>query len=310
MLGKIVDVYSNNRSIKLHRGFLQVLQEDVKVGEIAIDDVFSLILSAPQLVISKQIINELSSRGIIIIICNEKYQPSAYIQPISHYYKVGEVIKNQINATLPIKKKLWQKIVEEKIKNQALILNYFYPNHPNYLKLLNIANSVKSGDSSNAEGLAARIYWQSLMGENFKRDQESIDVNIAFNYAYIVLRSAAARSICASGLIPGLGLFHKDIRNPFTLADDIMEPYRPLADFLIFKHIKPNLVDGEIFELTPIIKQQLVKIINIDLINLKKETTIVNEALNAVCLDLNKSFENLKATINYPKIDVKTLNQL
>ena len=144
---------------------------------------------------------------------------------------MNELFRFQIDASEPLKKNLWKQTIEAKIRNQAALLHKLGKNG-NLLKPF--YSNVKSGDPDNREGVAARIYWAEMYGPDFTRDRYGSWPNNLLNYAYIVLRAAVARALTGSGLLPTLGLFHHNRYNAFCLADDIMEPYRPFADEMIF----------------------------------------------------------------------------
>lgn len=161
--------------------------------------------------------------------------PASMLMPLESNSVQAETYKFQIDASSPIKKRLWQQIVEAKIKNQAAILNAIGQDgailKPYY-------SNVKSGDSDNREGLAARIYWSALFGKGFVRDKDEEGINSLLNYGYAILRAGMARAIMGSGLYPAFGLFHKNRYNAFPLADDLMEPYRPFVDETVFNLIQ------------------------------------------------------------------------
>ncbi len=138
----------------------------------------------------------------------------------------------QLDAARPLKKQMWKNVVENKIKNQAGLLKCLGKNAD---RLAQYATNVLSGDSNNREGIAAQFYWKELFGKGFIRDRFGDHPNDFLNYGYTLLRAATARALMASGLLPSLGIFHRNYYNAFPLADDIMEPYRPFADQIVYK---------------------------------------------------------------------------
>ena len=181
-------------------------------------------------------------------------------------------MNNQISASEPLKKGLWQLIVRRKIVNQATILDSYAGNEKVIKDLLVLSRRVRSGDPENMEAQAARIYWRALMGNAFRRDRYASGANAALNYGYTVLRAATARAICGAGLHPSLGIHHRSAVNAFALVDDLMEPFRPLVDSLVRKIYRGTLHgQGNEYEienepdLNPENKRELAKVLQLDL---------------------------------------------
>ena len=158
--------------------------------------------------------------------------PNAYIQPLDANSIQGETYRFQKDASEPLKKKLWKQCVEAKIKNQSLLLNKLGLDG-DLLKPLYC--NVKSGDNDNREGAAAKLYWKLLFDNNFSRNRDGHEPNNLLNYGYTILRAAVSRSLIGSGLLPAFGIFHRNRYNAFPLADDIMEPYRPFVDEIVYQ---------------------------------------------------------------------------
>jgi CRISPR-associated protein Cas1 len=192
-----------------------------------IEDIGFVVLDNPQISFTMKLVEELNENNVAVVFCNSKHLPSSMLLPLDANHIQNELFRAQISASEPLKKNLWKQTVEAKIKNQARILEKLGING-NPLKV--IANSVKSDDSDNREGFAARIYWNALFGKEFIRDRYGNPPNMYLNYGYILLRSAVARALSGSGLLATLGIHHRNRYNAFCLADDIMEPYRPWVD--------------------------------------------------------------------------------
>lgn len=200
-----------------------------------IEDIGIVIVENLRISISLPTFNALCENNCAVVLCDERHMPASMLMPLESNSVQAETYKFQIDASSPIKKRLWQQIVEAKIKNQAAILNAIGQDgailKPYY-------SNVKSGDSDNREGLAARIYWSALFGKGFVRDKDEEGINSLLNYGYAILRAGMARAIMGSGLYPAFGLFHKNRYNAFPLADDLMEPYRPFVDETVFNLIQ------------------------------------------------------------------------
>lgn len=196
-----------------------------------IEDLGCVVLENQMINITLPLLNELVKNNVAVILCDGKLMPTAMLQGLDANATQAESLKYQLAATEPMKKQAWKQIIESKIKNQAALLSSIGKSGE-VLKPFYI--NVKSGDSDNREGLAAREYWKILFGRTFRRERNGIPPNDLLNYGYSILRAATARALLGSGLLPNLGVFHKSRYNAFPLADDVMEPYRPYVDQIIF----------------------------------------------------------------------------
>lgn len=188
-------------------------------------DVAALIVSHPQVTYTHAVLPGLAAAGAIFVACDEKHLPAAMLLPLVAHSTQTERIGKQAALSLPTRKRLWQQIVQEQIYARARLLE---ERTGKDWGLTPMAAQVRSGDPQNLEGQAARIYWQNLFSpEPFRRDPEAEGLNSCLNYGYAVLRAAVARALCGAGLHPSLGLHHHNRYDPFCLADDFMEPFRP-----------------------------------------------------------------------------------
>lgn len=221
-----------------------------------IEDLGCVVLENQMISITLPLLNELVKNNVAVILCDNKQMPTAMLQCLDANCTQAESLKYQLGVSEPMKKQAWKQIIEAKIKNQASILE-------KYLKkgeiLKPLYTNVKSGDSDNREGLAAKTYWSNLFGNNFKREREGCPPNSLLNYGYSILRAATARALLGSGLLPNLGIFHKSRYNAFPLADDIMEPYRPYVDDIVFQ-----LYKNGILELNKDSKTAILRLLNCD----------------------------------------------
>lgn len=197
-----------------------------------IEDLGCVVLENQMISITLPLLNELVKNNVAVILCDNKQMPTAMFQSLDANSTQAESLKYQLGVSEPMKKQVWKQVIEAKIKNQASILEKACQKgsllKPFYM-------NVKSGDSDNREGLAAKTYWNNLFGNNFKREREGCPPNSLLNYGYSILRAATARALLGSGLLPNLGIFHKSRYNAFPLADDMMEPYRPYVDDIVFQ---------------------------------------------------------------------------
>nr|WP_321357372.1 type II CRISPR-associated endonuclease Cas1 [uncultured Draconibacterium sp.] len=223
---------SNPYYLSLKNKQLQVSERGGMVIKNApVEDIGFLVLDHPQISFSMKLVEELSEFNVATVFCDSKHMPSSMLLPLDAHHIQNELFRAQIVASEPLKKNLWKQTIEAKVKNQARLLDKLGKKS---LQLKNIAKTIKSGDSDNREGFAARIYWTALLGKDFIRDRYGEPPNNFLNYGYILLRSAVARALAGSGLLATLGIHHRNRYNAFCLADDIMEPYRPYVDEIAY----------------------------------------------------------------------------
>jgi CRISP-associated protein Cas1 len=228
-------------SLQLEQLLITYPQEFVKSITIPIEDIGIIVIESLHVTMSSALTNKLMSHGVGIFCCDDRHIPSGLMLPLEGHTQQTERIRVQLDASLPLKKNLWQQTVSAKIVNQARLLNTRGEEVDN---LLRWSREVQSGDLKNHEARAAVQYWSRLFPwEGFTRHPEGDSPNHLLNYGYSILRGITARAIVSSGMLPMLGIFHKNKYNAFGLADDIMEPYRPFVDALVL-----DLVDsGEDF---------------------------------------------------------------
>lgn len=196
------------------------------------EDIGFVMLENPQTTITLPAIQKLNDHNVALICCNKEHHPVAMLLNLDGHHLQGELFRNQISAGDPLKRQLWKKIIEAKIKNQAALLKKIGKPEG---ALPYLARDVKSDDKTNREGAAAREYWKILFGKGFYRDRYGKPPNHFLNYGYTILRAAVARALTGSGLLPTIGIHHHNRYNAYCLADDIMEPYRPFVDDAVFK---------------------------------------------------------------------------
>ena len=208
---------------------------------VPIEDIGVVILDHKQITVTQGLISELLDNNCAVITCDSRQLPVGLMLPLAGNSVQNERFRLQIDASLPLKKQLWQQTIEAKIRNQAAMLHYSTgETHNNMLKW---SESVRSGDTENMEARAAVSYWKTVFPDNpyFVRDHEGGGANALLNYGYAILRAIVARALVASGLLPTLGIHHHNRYNAYCLADDIMEPYRPYVDRVVFDMISDDL---------------------------------------------------------------------
>jgi CRISP-associated protein Cas1 len=262
---------------------------------IPIEDIGLVILDHQQITITHGALGSLLENNTALVTCNPTHHPIGLLLTLDGNTLQSQKFKAQIEASTPLKKQLWQQTVVSKIENQA---NLLATNKKEHRYLLNLVTTVKSGDSGNCEAKAAAYYWKRIFPENleFTRDRYGDPPNNLLNYGYAILRASVARSLVGSGLLPTLGIFHKNQYNAYCLADDIMEPYRPFVDRLVLEIITKN---QDISEITIDIKKRLLSIPTLDVHIAGKKSPLIN-AIARTTASLAKCFEGESRKILYP----------
>ena len=232
MVGQIVEITDPGHWLKKSRGFLQVHNGGRQIGQVPLDDILVVLVSVPGCAVSSVLLDQLAQRNIPLVICGQNYLPSSWTLPVQGAVRQFQVMQAQANLPEPRRKRIWQQIVRAKIRNQAELLDR--ASKPNQ-DLLRMAGKVRSGDPDNVEAQAARAYWQRLLGSDFRRERDSLGLNSALNYGYTVLRACVARGVIGSGLHPSFSVHHKNPQNPMNLVDDLVEPFRPIADQMVWR---------------------------------------------------------------------------
>ena len=286
-------VFSSPVSLSLKNAQLVVTYKELpdEIRSVPIEDVGIVLIEHQMSSITMPLINALSDANVALIICDRRGMPNVYLQSMDQNNLQGEVLRNQLDAGEVLKKNLWKQIVECKIRNQANLLTKL--NRGGEM-LKPFYQTVKSGDSDNREGTAAKIYWPLLFGSDFVRNRDLDGVNSLLNYGYSVLRAAVARALCASGLFPALGIYHHNRSNAFPLADDVMEPYRPYVDEIVYDLWRHNQT-----ELNKETKAKLINVTYSDTIfeNLKRPLSV---GLSFTTSSLAKCYAKEDKQLSYP----------
>lgn len=243
MPNNIIEIATNNKKLSVYRGFLRIEEEGSVQKDIPFNFIHAVIVTAFNVVYTNNLLQRLCEENIPLIILGKNYSPSGMLLSYIGQNKQTEIQYLQIENKKPLEKKLWQLIIKEKIKNQSRVLDLYKKEN----KLQYIYKTVLSGDSSNREAYAARLYFKSLFGNDFTRDKDMAGINSFLNYGYAILRSSLSRYVVAAGLNPSYGVGHYNKLNPFCLVDDLIEPFRPLVDSCVYRLWEQN---GELVELT------------------------------------------------------------
>lgn len=261
-----------------------------------IEDIGIIILDNPQITITSGLIQALQENNVGVITCDYRHMPQSLLLPLEGNTVQQERYEAQVSASEPLKKQLWAQTITQKIKNQAGTLNnlllksdYLTPLHRN----------VKSGDSDNCEATAAAYYWPTLFAhvEKFKREPDGNSPNNFLNYGYAILRGTMARSIVGAGLLPTLGIFHRNRYNAFCLADDLMEPYRPYVDEIVYGLVNKF---GLTEEMQKEHKVELLKIAQMD-VTMDGENSPLMVATQRTAVSLVKCFLGEQRKLVYPE---------
>ena len=267
MIGQILEISTPNKHLSKHRGFLQISEDKAVLAQIPLDTILGIVVSGFGCTHSTNLIQACVDNKIFFVICGKNYTPTAYILPVSGHHAQSERFRTQVATKETTKNNLWKHIVQHKIYSQVWALQIC--DKPGDIILKYYIKQVKSGDKTNAEGTVASLYWKMLMGDDFRRDTNISGINSLLNYGYTILRSLTARAVCGAGLHPTIGLHHKNKKNAMCLVDDIMEPFRPLVDVVVYMLWQQNHT-----EITTYTKQVLSNIVALDMPTEKGTTPI------------------------------------
>jgi len=273
MIQRAVEISGHGRHLRKERGFLVVSEGKEDLARLPLDDLEVVLLAGHALSCTGELLNTLADRCIPLIVCDHRFMPASMLWPVeSHRLQAGR-IRAQATLSVPRQKQLWRQLVRAKIRAQAQTLHVCTGQESGRLERL--AVEVRSGDTANAEGQAARIYWQLLFGPQFRRDPDLEGLNALLNYGYAVLRAAVARAVMLAGLHPAFGLHHRNLNDTMPLVDDLIEPFRPVVDLLVFDLDKKA---ESVLTLDAQTKERLVSVTSVDMI-FEKVSSPVSECL-------------------------------
>lgn len=274
-----------------------VIKTETRESTIPAEDIGYLVIDHPQVFISIPAMNLLIDHNAAIVVCGNNHLPNGMFLNLNSHHIQQEIFRNQMEASLPLKKQLWQQTTMEKIRNQGQLLERITGEKNSFEFLM---SKVLSGDTSNMEGVAANMYWKTFFEHcdiKVKRERFGNFPNNFLNYGYAILRAATARSLSGSGLLNTLGIHHRNKYNAYALADDMMEPYRPLVDEKVFELIAMS----EEQELTTSTKAEFLKILT-QTVYFNEEKSPLMVGLQRSASSLQQCFTGEKKKINFPKL--------
>ncbi len=257
MVGRVIEIATDGRHLAIDRGFMTVAEKGSELGRVPLDDLAAVVANAHGLTYSNNLLVSLATRGVPVVLCGPNHRPAAVVWPVDGHHAQSGRMGDQAAASAPLKKRLWQQIVQAKILAQGATLAAVGAEAGGFRLL---ARKVRAGDPDNVEAEAARRYWPLLLGRDFRRDQDGGGLNGLLNYGYAILRAATARAVMAAGLHPSLGLMHSNRGNAMVLVDDLMEPFRPTVDREVHR-----LKNDGVLDVTPDAKAALARVMIVDL---------------------------------------------
>jgi CRISPR-associated protein Cas1 len=261
--------------------------------QVPIEDVGYVIIEDRDSIITMSAISALSENNVAVAFCDSTHMPKSLLLNLDSHSTQTERFRAQLDATVPLKKNIWQQLIVGKIRNQSLLLNKLGFDGDS-LKPLYM--NVKSGDPDNKEGSAARMYWRELFGKTFVRDRDAAGVNGLLNYGYITLRAATARALMGAGVLPLIGVFHRNRYNSYPLADDVMEPFRPFIDETVYNLVKDGRCD-----ITKETKSALIKTLYADT-KYSKVMRPLEIGLSMTCASLARCFAKEQKELELPML--------
>jgi CRISP-associated protein Cas1 len=276
-----------------------VIKTESRESSVPIEDIGFLLLDNPEIYLSIPALNFLIENNTSVIVCGQNHMPNGMFLNLNSHHIQQEIFKSQINASEPLKKQLWQQTIIEKIKNQGYLLEKITKNKNAFDYL---ASKVLSGDTSNMEGVAAAQYWKNFPltdsdAVGIKRERYGDYPNNFLNYGYAILRAATARALSGSGLLNTLGIHHKSKYNAFALADDIMEPFRPVVDEKVYDLVQ----NYDEQELNTLLKSELLQLLT-RTVYFKDEKSPLMVALQKTASSLQQCYAGDRKKIKYPKL--------
>lgn len=269
----------------------QLLIDNGEITKIPLEDIECIMCDTAQVNLNAYLTAKLCEYAITFFVTNEKHHPCGMFLPLSRHSRHSEIINKQIQMSMPRKKQLWKSIVIQKIKNQSRVL--MYSNIEQWSDVEILANRVLSGDSTNIEALVASKYFKLLYGKDFKRAEDN-GINACLNYGYAILRSTIEKYLVVYGFEPALGLFHKNGLNNFNLADDIIEPFRPMVDLFVKNNITIN--------------SGLTKQNRVGLLNLLSSEIMVNDKAYALSRGIELVVQSLsRSLVEKTELDLPTI---
>lgn len=256
---RVIDISGEGNYFHVRNRNVVIEKAGARLGTVAFADIHSIIVHGNGNSFSEEFLASCADNSIPVVFCDAKHMPSAMLLPWYQHSDSASKLANQISSSRPRQKQTWQRIVKAKICNQAKLLGYA-GRHTEENKLFVMSRHVLSGDSTNLEAQAARLYFQSLFGENFIRHESCCFQNAFLDYGYTIIRSMIARAVVGAGLCPTVSIFHSCRTNPFALVDDLVEPLRPFVDERVLELISSHETENI---LSPANKRRLISLVTL-----------------------------------------------
>ena len=294
MRNRILEIGQSPARLRVERQQLIIQLEEGDPHSVPLEDVAVIIVSHPQVSYTQAVLSELVSHGGTFVTCDKSRMPNGMLLPLDAHSTQTERFREQFRLPLPRSKRLWQQVVQSKITMQAALLSEQNGDDSGLATLLPL---VRSGDPTNVEARAARRYWTALFGSDFRRDRQAADHNRLLNYGYAILRAATARAVCAAGLHPSVGLHHHNRYNSWCLADDLMEPYRPMVDRAVTRITSER---ENIPELTQFIRAELIGSLT-GFVRIEGQIRTLFDALSLTSQSLSKAISDKAISLVLPE---------
>lgn len=251
-------VISNPADLDVQHRSLRIRQAD-KEAFVPLEDISVLLIEEPLVNVTAYALAACAEAQVVVLTVDQTHHPNGVLLPFLPHSRMLKVMRAQLALKLPTVKRLWQTIIQQKLHNQGTVLRRAGKTEES-AQLEQMARDVRSGDADRLEGTGARLYFRTLFGEGFRRTDRRIE-NAAMNYGYAIIRAAIARTLVSRGFLPSFGLFHQSEQNAFNLADDLIEPYRPIVD----DHVVRLIVGHADQDLTPAFKTGLIQVMGRDI---------------------------------------------
>lgn len=295
MINHVVELATRPARLSVrHRQLVIDVQEGAETS-IPLAEVAVLVVAHPQITLTQPVLAGLAEAGAVCVVCDGKSRPVGTMFPLAQHHAQTERLAAQAQAPLALRQRIWRQIVRNKIESQAAVLRTLYHDDAGLQQLV---RRVRSNDVSNVEGAASRRYWRRLFQDpSFRRKRDREDQNRFLNYGYAILRAVTARAIVGTGLHPSLGIHHHNKYNPFCLADDLMEPFRPRVDLLVVQLLKEFPRDAA---LSPEIKGRLLSFLE-DRYQFEGEKRTIFDVLSRIAASLADVFLKQRQDLMLPE---------
>lgn len=269
---------------------------------IPLEDINCILIENMTVSLSSYFLQACSEHGIAVYLCDGKHLPNTVLLPLVRHSRHYKMLRAQIEINKPLQKRLWQQLVIQKIVNQSRCLKFL--KRDGWQQLDGLQKQVLSGDKTNVEARAAALYFRELVGAKFCREEDSI-INSALNYGYAIIRGLVARTLVCYGFEPSIGLFHHSELNSYNLADDFIEPFRPIVDFYVMNHFKYTEKESD---LTPEMKKGIFRLLSFDM-EVQGEKHSVSNSVDKAVMSFNSCLMGLKEELLLPVLMLEQVHQ-